>query len=107
MNTVTNGACGMLRCAVMMPKGRTTVEIQVHPNAARSSVVGFRDGVLHVRVSAPPVEGKANRELVKLLSAKLRVSKSSISIEKGATSRRKRVAIAGLENDQVMRLLGP
>jgi hypothetical protein len=68
--------------------------------------VGLRDGVLHVRIAAPPVRGKANQELVKFLSSLLGVSKAAIAIEKGTAGRNKTVAVTGLKEDQVMRLLG-
>ena len=82
------------------------VPIQVQPNAARNEVVGFEEGVLRVRIAAPPVKGKANRELIDFLSKRLGVSKGSITIEKGLTSRRKVVAIEGLSHAEVLRRLG-
>lgn len=69
-------------------------------------MVGFEDGVLRVKIAAPPVKGKANRELVGFLSKLLGVSKGSITIEKGATSRRKLIAIEGLSQAEALRRLG-
>jgi uncharacterized protein (TIGR00251 family) len=89
----------------MASRDYVMIMVHVHPNAARSCVIGFREDVLHVKVAAPPVEGKANLELVKFLSGLLGVSRGSVSIEKGATGRRKAVAIAGLPREQVVKLL--
>ena len=83
----------------------TKISVQVHPNAARDEVVGFTDGVLQVRVSAPPVRGKANRELIALLSQILGMSKSSLSIVKGHTAKNKIIAISGLSHDEIMKRL--
>jgi len=68
-------------------------------------MVGFRGGVLHVRVTAPPTKGKANQELVKFLSSLLGISKSNLSIERGMTGKKKTIAVRGLGRDQVFKLL--
>ena len=85
----------------------TSVSIVVQPNAKRNEVLGFEESVLHVKIAAPPVKGKANRELIAFLSKLLGISKSSITIEKGHISRRKVIAIEGLSQAEVTkRLLG-
>ncbi len=81
------------------------ISIKVYPSAARNEVVGFSDGVLRVRVSAPPVRGKANRELVAFLSQLLGVSKDSISVIKGHTSRNKTIAIYDLSEEAALKRL--
>ena len=90
----------------MIPRDRASITVQVHPNAARNGVIGVREGVLHVRIAAPPVDGKANRELVSFLSERLGIGRGSISIHRGITGRRKTVTIAGLERDEILGLLG-
>ncbi len=82
------------------------ITVQVQPNARRNEVLGFADGVLRLRIAAPPVKGKANRELTAFLSQLLDISKDCISIEKGETSRRKVVAIKELTEAQVLERLG-
>ena len=83
------------------------INMQIQPNARRNEVLGFEYGVLRVKIAAPPVKGKANRELIDFLSKLLGVSKGSITIEKGLTSRRKLVMIEGLSQAEVTkRLLG-
>jgi uncharacterized protein (TIGR00251 family) len=63
--------------------------------------------VLLVKVSAPPVRGKANRELVAFLSRLLGVGKDSVNIVKGNTTRNKIVAINGLSKEAAIRRLSP
>lgn len=78
------------------------VEIRVVPRASRDELAGFDDaGRLRVRLTAPPVEGAANRALIKLLAKSLGVSKSAVTIVKGETSRNKLVEIDGLSEDAV------
>ena len=81
------------------------IAVRVAPNAARSEVVGFAGGVLRVKVAAPPVKGKANKELVALLSRALGLDKSRISIAAGEASRSKVIAVNGLSQEEVMKKL--
>ena len=84
---------------------RARVTVQVQPGASRNQVVRYTEGVLHVRIAAPPVRGKANRELIAFLSDILGVSKSHLSIEKGHTSRRKVIAVEGMGEWEVTRVI--
>ena len=68
-------------------------------------MVAFTEGVWQVRVAAPPVKGKANKELIAFLSQLLDVSKSAITVLKGHTTRHKVVAIVGLSQAEVMKRL--
>ena len=88
-----------------MKEEKTTIVVQVQPKSGRNRVTGFEDGVLHVKIAAPPVKGKANQELVRFLSDILGTAKSNITIEKGLTSRRKVVGIKGVTKEQVVREL--
>jgi uncharacterized protein (TIGR00251 family) len=84
------------------------VRVAVHllPRAAREEVGGTRDQALLVRVTAPPVEGRANDALCKLLSKRLRVAPSRIEVVAGQRSRRKTVRVAGLSAAEVAARLG-
>jgi uncharacterized protein (TIGR00251 family) len=81
------------------------IRVRLTPRAARDDIAGWQDDTLRVRVAAPPVDGKANDALVRLLAGALGVPKSRIGIVSGATSRDKTVAIDGLSHDDVRRLL--
>ena len=81
------------------------ISVRAHPNAARNEVVGVTDGVWQVRVSAPPVKGKANKELIAFLSKLLGVGKSRISIIRGHATRNKAIAISGLSQEDIIKRL--
>jgi uncharacterized protein (TIGR00251 family) len=76
---------------------RITVRLQ--PRASRDEIVGLRDGILVVRVTAPPVDGRANRALCKLVAQRAGVPASRVSVVRGARSRDKLVAVEGVEPD--------
>ena len=74
------------------------IRVKVTPNARANEIVGWQDmelvgPVLMVRVKAPPVDGKANKELTKFLAKHCGVSKSQVVLEKGDTSRIKVVSM--------------
>jgi len=78
------------------------ISLRVYPNASKSEVLDFTEGILRVRIAAPPVRGKANRELLSLLSQLLGVRQSSLAIIKGHTSRSKLVAVSGLSREEAL-----
>ena len=71
-----------------------SLRIRVKPRASKSRVLGERNGELEVAVSAPPVDGAANEELVRVLADHFDVPKSSITIARGATGRSKLVRLS-------------
>ena len=73
-----------------------TIEVKVLPKSGRDEIRGFVNGILKVRVSAPPIEGKANERLIELISRTMEVPRSNISIIKGRTSRIKTISIEGI-----------
>ncbi len=79
--------------------------VKVTPNAGRNEITGFTDDALRVKIAAPPVKGKANKELIDFLSRALGVKKSSLSIVKGRTGRNKVIAIEGMSRDDILRHL--
>ncbi len=80
--------------------------VHVRPGAKRNEIKGFVDGVLRLNIAAPPVEGKANKELVEFLSESLDTAKSNITVERGLTSRNKTLLIRGMTLDQVLHKIG-
>lgn len=82
-----------------------SLKVRVVPRASRSEVVGDYDGGIKVRLAAPPVGGKANEELIRLLSKVFSVSRSNIAIVSGRSSKIKFVRIAGLSQSIGERLL--
>ncbi|MBO1057332.1 MAG: DUF167 domain-containing protein [Dolichospermum sp. JUN01] len=70
--------------------------VKVKPNSKQQKIEELADGSLIVYLKSPPVDGKANEELIKLLAKKFDVSKSSIRIKSGTTSRQKVIEIDGI-----------
>jgi uncharacterized protein (TIGR00251 family) len=70
--------------------------VRVQPRASRDGIGGEREGALVVRLTAPPVEGRANEALARLLGRALGVPPSAVRVVQGATGRDKRVAVAGV-----------
>ena len=59
--------------------GALTFKVRVVPRASRSEISGEHDGSLRIRIAAPPVDGAANEELVRLLARKLGVPRSAVA----------------------------
>jgi uncharacterized protein len=74
-------------------KTSVTLTVCVVPRASRSEIAGRHNGALRIRIAAPPVEGAANRELVKLLAKTFRVPQNAVSIVSGSNSKNKIVCI--------------
>ncbi len=74
---------------------RLTLTLHVQPNAKRSGIAGLHGDALKVRIAAPATDNKANAALIEFLGETLGVPKSSISIRRGATGRRKVVELSG------------
>ncbi len=75
--------------------GKLIFKVRVVPRASRSELVGEHDGALRVRIAAPPVDGAANDELVRLLAQAFGVPRSAIDITGGHAAKLKTVCIAG------------
>lgn len=74
------------------------LRVRVTPRAGRDEVVGVdAAGVLRVRVAAPPVDGEANRALLRTLASQVGVSPSAVRVVAGASGRTKRVRIEGVD----------
>ncbi|MDF1859762.1 MAG: DUF167 domain-containing protein [Verrucomicrobiales bacterium] len=71
------------------------IEVKVKPNAKELPVKGGDDGVCVARLKSPPVDGKANRELIALLAKEFGVRNAGVEIKTGAASRWKRVELSG------------
>jgi uncharacterized protein (TIGR00251 family) len=72
----------------------TTLQIKVKPRAKTSELTQADDGTWVARLKAPPVDGKANQELVALVAKHFRCRKKDVTIESGAAGRSKRVTVA-------------
>ncbi len=86
------------------PEG-VTFKVTVQPRASRNEIVGLQGDALKVRLTAPPVEGAANRLCVEFLAKCLKVRKSDVEIIQGKRSRAKKVLVRSAGRDSVESLL--
>ena len=78
---------------------------ECRPGANRSAVSGRLGEAWKIRIAAPPVDGKANSELVRFMAETLGVTRDDVSIKSGHTSRSKTLTVEGLSGEQVDRAL--
>ena len=76
--------------------------MRVQASARRNELVGFRDSVLIVRVTAPAIEGRANESVRQLLAKRLGVAKSNVTLVRGQRSRDKLIQIDGIDQAAVL-----
>jgi hypothetical protein len=81
------------------------IRVRVIPRAARPGLAGTRAGALLVRLSAPPVEGAANAELVEIIARALGRPKQDVAVERGAGSRSKTIRVRGVTGEEAARAL--
>ncbi len=89
----------------VVPINGIRIRVRITPNAPRNQVTGLRNDTYLVKINAPPVEGKANKALIEFLSELLDISKSSITILKGQTSRDKVLLIFGISQPELAQRL--
>lgn len=86
--------------------GGITIECFVTPRARQSEIKGMRDGALAIALTAPPAEGKANKALIGFIAEILDIPRSSVSILKGMSSRKKILFIQDItKNEAAFRIL--
>ncbi len=79
-------------------KDGIVIEVKVEPRASKKGIAGVLDNVLKVKLTAPPVEGEANEQLIEVIAEAAGVRKGSIRIVRGRSSKRKTVEIKGVES---------
>ncbi len=82
-----------LKNGILIKDKVVTLAIYVQPNAKRSEFEKIHDDQLKIKIKAPPEDGRANKEVIDFLSEFFSVSKQSVSLLKGHTSRKKKVQI--------------
>lgn len=85
----------------------SSIRIQVHaqPGAKRTELVGRHGDALKIRVQSPPLEGRANDELLRFLADTLGVPRSSVSLVRGEKSRSKVFEVASCDRNQAESIL--
>jgi uncharacterized protein len=85
--------------------GGVTFYVQVQPRASRDAIEGEHGDALKIRLTAPPVDDRANEALVQLLAQRLNVPRAAVRIVAGEKRRRKRVVVSGVKREQVLALV--
>lgn len=84
----------------------TNLKIQVIPGSKKNQIMEINDeGIVRVKVTAKPMEGKANKAVIDLISDNLGIRKSDVEIKSGLKSKRKMLIIYGLDEEEVRRRL--
>jgi uncharacterized protein len=83
--------------------GSVTFAVRVVPRSSRNQIVGVEGGALKIKLTAPPVEGAANAALIEFLAEWLGIRRNGVSIVSGDKARRKRVRVAGMTREQIIR----
>ncbi|MDO8735754.1 MAG: DUF167 domain-containing protein [Thermoleophilia bacterium] len=79
----------------------TLLLVRVSPGARKSEIMGEAGGRLRIRLQAPPVEGKANRELARFIARELGLKKNRVSLVSGERSREKTLLLQGVSSPEV------
>jgi len=89
-----------MRKSASKTKNELILKIKVAPRSSQAGIVGQYGDALKVKLTSPPVEGKANRELVEMLAKEFGVPKKNIEIISGLSSRNKIVRLYGVKGFQ-------
>lgn len=82
------------------------IEVRLKPRGSRNELLGMRDGVLQAKVTPPPVDGKANKALCRLIAKRVGVAPSRVRVVRGAKSREKVVRVEGIDSAELREALG-
>lgn len=85
--------------------GGVIFAVRVQPRASKSGVAGELDGILKIRLAAPPVDGEANEELIRLLAKLFDAPRQRIAILSGQTSKNKVVSVGGISVAEASKVL--
>ena len=91
---------------IVEENGTVKFNVRVQPRASREEIGGEWQDALKVRLTAPPVDDRANDALRRLLAARLKVPLSAVRIASGERSRTKRVEICGVTAAEIRKLAG-
>ncbi len=88
-----------------LPDSTLLLSLYVQPRSSRNELAGLHGDALKLRLTTPPVDGKANKAVIAFLSKLFKIPKSAIIIKSGLHSRSKKVLLAGLDEHDVRHLL--
>lgn len=94
-----------LPCLQTLPDGSLLLRLHVQPRASANGLGGLQGDMLKLRLTTPPVDGKANKAVVAYLAKLLHLPKSALTIKTGQQSRSKVLVISGADEHRVRSLL--
>jgi len=92
------GKRGSEKAGKVKTKNVLTLNIKVEPRSSRAGIVGPYGDALKVKLTSPPVEGKANKELIEVLAKEFRITKKDVEIISGQSSKNKIVRLTGVSS---------
>lgn len=85
--------------------GAVIFKVRVQPRAAKNQVAGLLDDAVKIRLTAPPVDGEANKALQEFVAKLFKVPKSSVELVSGHTGRNKMLRVANVAMEQAQQIL--
>ncbi len=79
-------------------KHKLKLFVYIQPNASKNEICGLFEDRIKIKIKSPPIDGKANKELISYLSKLLKIPKSNFNLLKGELGRKKTIEINGLES---------
>jgi len=81
--------------------------VRVAPRSSLNKIAVLADGSLKVWITAPPVDGEANRALCELIAKRLKIAKSRVAVDAGESGRDKKIRIESMSTAEALEILGP
>ncbi|MCI5114319.1 MAG: YggU family protein [Candidatus Electrothrix sp. LOE1_4_5] len=87
------------------PDGSLLLSIYVQPRSHRNAIVGLHGDAVKMRLTAPPVDGKANKAVIAFWAKSLKIPKSAITMKSGLHNRMKKILLKGVQEKQIRDLV--
>lgn len=88
-----------------LPDGSLLLKLIVQPRASKNQLAGLHNDALKIRLTTPPVEGRANKAVIAFLAKRLHLPKSAVTIKSGLQNRKKQVIISGCDEHHARLIL--
>lgn len=85
--------------------GKVTFKVKVQPRASKNELAGILGDEVKIRITAPPVDGEANKGVLRFFADLFQVPKAAVTIVSGLSSRSKTVEISGVNTSEVLKVL--
>jgi len=89
----------------MTTQNKAYFYITVRPKSSKSSILYNNEGKIDVKITAPPIDGKANKAVIELISSVLHLPKSTILIDKGNESKIKKIVVLNINQEELDKIL--